>query len=324
MNTPLVSVIIPSYNSKHTLGETIQSVLDQTYEPLEIIVVDDGSQDGTETLMSQFSSKKVQFYRKENSGASSARNYGISKSTGQFIQFLDSDDLLHPDKIEKQLKHILDTGADVCFSPWTNFLSSDSLGGQFRFNSLDYQPTRSGKEMLFSFGMDNWFIPVFSWLINRELIQKSGDWNEELTNNDDGEYFTRILLEAKKVVCIDEILGYYRVSENDSLSMLNSKAKIKSSLKSYELIERHIRNAGEWELLCYPKRLYFTFYQLVKDNYPKYALIGARRFDRLKVDFYLKRKNAYWVSINLFGLVLGSKIYKIFYPFYSRVVNAVK
>src|SRR5437016_4074648 len=97
--TPLVSVIIPTYNSAHFLAEALDSCLKQTYSPLEIIVVDDGSTDNTHELMSNY--PQVQYIRQANAGPSRARNRGLQQSTGNFIQFLDADDIILEHKIER-------------------------------------------------------------------------------------------------------------------------------------------------------------------------------------------------------------------------------
>ncbi len=105
-NTPLVSVIIPTYNRAHTLGRAIDSVLRQTYPHWEIIVVDDGSTDATKQLVASIHDPRVRYFRKENGGPSKARNYGMSHAKGTWVMYLDSDDELLPDCIKTMLKHI--------------------------------------------------------------------------------------------------------------------------------------------------------------------------------------------------------------------------
>jgi len=104
-----VSVIIPAYNRGHIIANTIQSVLKQTYDDIEIIVVDDGSTDDTRAITNNIietnvTRKRVVYVYQKNSGACAARNYGLMVSTGAFIQFLDSDDTIASDKIETQIK----------------------------------------------------------------------------------------------------------------------------------------------------------------------------------------------------------------------------
>lgn len=103
MSNLLVSVIIPSYNYEKHIAETIDSVLQQSYAPIEIIVIDDGSTDGTRSLIDSMKHPNLHYYYQENGGLSSARNLGIQKSKGTYLQFLDADDLLEKDKIKNQV-----------------------------------------------------------------------------------------------------------------------------------------------------------------------------------------------------------------------------
>lgn len=309
MNTPLVSIIVPAYNSKIFLQETIQSALQQSYKNIEIILIDDGSTDGTEAYFDEFRNQGVQCFKIENGGASNARNVGISKSKGEYIQFLDADDLLHHNKIEKQINEMLFKKADISFTPWINFSSNVTEGNKFRFHKIDYAKTRTGKELMISFGMDNWFMPVFSWLTNKKLLEKAGDWNVEISNNDDGEYFSRVLYQAEKVICIDEILAYYRVNSSNSLSKMNSINSINSALKSYQIITSLLAKDTETALLSYPKRLYYTQYLMIRNDYPEQAKRTAKAFDDLNAECFLIRKPKYWMLIKLFGLYNGTLLY---------------
>ena len=100
-----VSVVIPTYNRKEMLEEAVQSVLNQSYEDFELIVVDDGSIDGTKDVIERLDSD-IRYIYKENGGVSSARNFGVKKAKGEFIAFLDSDDMWLKDKLEKQVKYM--------------------------------------------------------------------------------------------------------------------------------------------------------------------------------------------------------------------------
>jgi len=103
MNCPLVSVIIPTYNGSRFIRETIQSVLDQTYNNLEIMVVDDGSTDDTSLIVKSITDQRITYIQQKNAGVSPARNHGITVSKGDYIAFLDHDDVWLPCKLEKQL-----------------------------------------------------------------------------------------------------------------------------------------------------------------------------------------------------------------------------
>jgi glycosyltransferase involved in cell wall biosynthesis len=125
-SNPLVSVIIPVYNSELYLEESIRSVLAQTYQPLEILIINDGSTDGSESVARKFAKQTIYLYQ-SNQGAAAARNQGIKKSSGEFLAFLDADDLWESDKIAKQMD-ILEQEADLdmVFGNVFQFISEDT------------------------------------------------------------------------------------------------------------------------------------------------------------------------------------------------------
>jgi len=319
MSESLVSIIIPSYNSKVYLEETVTSALNQSYTFIEIIVVDDGSTDNTAELFPEFEKQGVRCFRIANGGASYARNYGLAKASGDYIQFLDADDILHESKIEKQLQLMQLSDADICYSPWIDFkVKINDYQDEFKFSRLDHNVRRSGKDLLVSFGIDNWFINTLSWLVKRELVDNAGLWDINIINNNDGEYFSRILFLAESVVCFDEHLAYYRRTPN-SLGKLNSRAKINSSFISYQKIEALLAPCNDVRLISYPKRLYYMQYRRLKKTYPKLAKRAARNFDRINAPSFLSNKAYYWWFINRFGLYNGTKLYKFLQPIWSLI-----
>src|SRR5690606_528640 len=305
---PLVSIIIPAYNSKKYLKETIDSALKQTYRQIEIILIDDGSTDGTNVLFPSFEAQGVMCISVPNGGASYARNKGLEQAKGEYIQFLDADDLLAPYKIEKQLQLMQSRNADICYSPWIDFKDNiNDYQNEFKFSKLDHNVERSGKDLMISFGMDNWFINTLSWLVKRQLVDKAGIWDIDIINNNDGEYFSRVLFFAERVVCCNENLADYRRTPN-SLGKLNSIGKIDSSFNSYKKIETLIVPCNNINLLSYPKRLYYMQYKRIKNKFPKEAKRAARNFDRIKGPSFLEKKQYYWVFVSWFGLYHGTKL----------------
>ena len=111
-----ISVIIPTYNRENLIGKSINSVLNQTYQNFEIIVIDDGSKDNTSKVIKQFHDSRIKYIKlTQNKGGSNARNIGIKKAKGKYISFLDSDDLLYPKKLEKQLQNIINKKSNLDF-----------------------------------------------------------------------------------------------------------------------------------------------------------------------------------------------------------------
>lgn len=124
----LVSVIIPTYNRAHLIKRSAQSVLNQTYSNLELIIVDDGSTDNTEEVVKSIDDNRVIYIKQPNQGACAARNNGIDHARGEFIAFQDSDDVWHYDKLEKQIKCLKETGADMCFCSLNKIENGKSVG----------------------------------------------------------------------------------------------------------------------------------------------------------------------------------------------------
>jgi len=122
---PLISTVIPVYNGEMYIGEAVQSVLDQSYPAVEVIVVDDGSTDGTKQAVTRFGEQAIYIFQ-ENAGVSAARNNGIKRSRGQYLAFLDADDLFVPEKLEKQLICLQeDPDLDMVFGQVQQFYSPD-------------------------------------------------------------------------------------------------------------------------------------------------------------------------------------------------------
>ncbi|MFE7914333.1 glycosyltransferase family 2 protein, partial [Bacillus mobilis] len=122
--TQLVSVIVPLYNAEKYIAETMESILNQTYKNIEIVIVDDGSKDQSSSIVKNFKKKypeQIQYILQENQGVSVARNTGIENANGEYISFLDSDDLWHSTKIEKQIESMHKNNMKACYCGFMNF-----------------------------------------------------------------------------------------------------------------------------------------------------------------------------------------------------------
>lgn len=213
---PLVSVIIPVYNSEKYIVQAIESVINQTYKNLEIIVINDGSTDNSFEILQKYKTK-VRLYSQENKGASSARNIGLESAKGDYIQFLDADDMLDAGKIESQII-LMDRGdLDVLsFGTWIRFSST--------LNDKKLCTQKINKDYLVPYKLliDMWngkgMIQPGAWLASKQLLLKAGIWNEQLSLNDDGEFFCRVILASKKVIYCEKAVVYYRSELMNSLS----------------------------------------------------------------------------------------------------------
>jgi glycosyltransferase involved in cell wall biosynthesis len=224
----LVSVIIPTYNRSQLLAQSVESIFQQDYRPIEVIIVDDGSTDDTKNICDSLSKKaetlniSLFYIFQNNAGVAVSRNTGLKKSHGEFIQFLDSDDILHPQKIQIHadfLKH--DKSVDYVFSNRINFINIPVLKSIFAFDS----PTRIPSRDLFC----SFRLMPDAGLYRKSLCDEVGDWNPDLTLGEDIEYSLRMLLVTSNVCYINLDLSfcrqheYARLTTQDNLNVSFSK-----------------------------------------------------------------------------------------------------
>lgn len=295
LNNPIVSIIIPTYNRAHLLVETLESVLAQTYSNWECIIVDDNSTDETQLLLNEYSNKDNRFTyiiksEKQKKGASISRNLGLKIARGEFIQFLDSDDLLADNKIQEQIKLLINENKyTVCTCKWGKFIEkSDPL--TLIENSADYRDFNTIKEYFNLIGIHGGFFPPINFLINKELINQSGYWNESLTVNDDGEFFFRVLLNADKILFCAKTYVLYRNNLTDNLSILNSEIKAISLLNSWKIIEALYRTKYNEENSDYINKKKRSVYSELKKMYPKIICKNTSFFkQQIKEDTLVKK-----------------------------------
>ena len=187
---PKVSVIIPTYNRAHLVGRAIQSVLNQTYQDFEIIVVDDGSTDNTEEVVKSFYDKRIRYIRhKENKGGGAARNTGIKAAHGEYIAFQDSDDEWFPEKIEKQAKIFENTPpeAGVVYSDMWRITENKK---EYFHSPKIMSENRIKYKQALDYGVMN--IGIGTALIKKECFDKVGMFDEKLPRFIDLELFIRL------------------------------------------------------------------------------------------------------------------------------------
>jgi glycosyltransferase involved in cell wall biosynthesis len=222
--TPLVSILIPAYNAERWIAETMQSALGQTWPNKEIIVVDDGSTDQTVRVAQQFASKTLYIVSQKNQGAAAARNKAFELCHGDYVQWLDADDLLSPDKIAYQMRAAGETteGRTLFSSAWASFRYRPAKA-RFIPTSLwsDLDPT----EWLTRKWEGNWHMQTATWLISRELTEASGLWDTRLLGDDDGEYFARVINASTGVRFVPQSRVYYRITPSSRLSHIGRSNK---------------------------------------------------------------------------------------------------
>lgn len=215
----LVSILIPAYRAERWIRETIASAASQTWRNKEIIVVDDGSPDGTFDAARSMESPDIKVVRQANTGACGARNRLLSLAQGDYIQWLDADDLLHPEKISRQL---------VAAEDGTKSLTLLTCAwGKFFFRTERAEFTRDGlwrdlepvDWIVTKFAENVWMNPAV-WLVSRRLTDLAGPWDERLTisGDDDGEYVCRVVARSAGVHFVEDASCYYRIGNVGSLN----------------------------------------------------------------------------------------------------------
>jgi glycosyltransferase involved in cell wall biosynthesis len=208
----LVSVIVTAYNQKEFIAETLASVASQTYSPVECIIVDDGSSDGTDAEVANFvlahqSSLRIKSIRQKNQGAQCARNTGVSASTGEFIQFLDGDDILSADKLQVQVdafcKAPIGT-VDVVYGN-SQWLEEQKNG----FNKGGMIGTGPTKDILETMLNQKWNSP-FAYLSRRHIVEANGPWDPSIPINQDFDYFLRMACRTDRFKYLPTNTGLYR------------------------------------------------------------------------------------------------------------------
>ncbi len=282
---PLVSILIPAYNAERWIADTIRSALAQTWERKEIIIVDDGSQDRTLTIAQEFASKDVAVVTQGNQGAAAARNKALALSQGNYIQWLDADDLLAPDKIANQME------ASDRYGSKRTLLSAAWGRFYYRIGKASFVPTLLWCDLLPVEWLirkmgQNLHMPPATWLVPREVTETAGPWDMQLTLDDDGEYFCRVILASDAIGFVPDAKVFYRTSGWGSLSTMDeSEKKLISKFRSMQLHVTYVRSLEDSErvraaCLNYLQRRFLRFYPeqvgLIKQLQQLAASLGGR------------------------------------------------
>lgn len=310
----LVSILIPAFNAEKWIGSCIESALAQTWPRKEIIIVNDGSSDSTLKIAKSYASADVHVTTQDNCGASVARNHALSLAQGDYIQWLDADDLLAPDKVSIQLE-----GAEPGQS--SQVLLSGSWGKFYhRPENSKFMPDMlwedlEAVEWLFRKLEGNLWMAIESWLVSRRLTELAGPWNEKLSLDDDGEYFCRVISYASKIHFISEARCYCR-NVNFGLSRdltLNTRKldslafslffyirTIRTMEKSQRTRDVSIKILNRWAIYFYPER---------PDLFMKIQATAAELGGQISIPQL--RPKYKWIQ-RVFGLKIAKKAQHVF------------
>jgi len=234
MLNPLVSVCMPAYNAENFIGESIASLIRQSYQNWELIVVNDGSTDQTSVVLASISDPRIRVYHQENAGQCAAANQAFQFSKGDLIKFMDADDLLSPFFLENQVRRLDAQDSAIAFASWGRFYNNDIRTFKLSrsFPEYDADPfdwlvnTMSHEQVMLQCAL---------WLIPRQILMVSGLWDERLSLINDFEFFIRVLLAANRLLFTTDAILYYRSGDPHSLSALKSDEGAHSAYLSIDM-----------------------------------------------------------------------------------------
>lgn len=218
INLPKISVIIPAYNSEKTINSTIQSVLNQTFSDLELIVINDGSQDSTLDIILQIKDPRIKVFSYANAGGNVSRNRGLDRAVGEFVSFLDADDLWTPNKLQSQLKALQENVTAKVAYGWTDYINANGefvlSGKRVNLNGNVYE------KLLLNNFLENGSNP----LICRKALITLGGFDESLSAAQDWDMWLR-LASKFNFICVPSVQILYRISANSVSSNLIRQEK---------------------------------------------------------------------------------------------------
>ena len=289
---PAVSVIIPTYNRADILPRAINSILSQTYDDLEIIIIDDGSSEDIQSVLESIKSGKLKLIKHtENRGIAAARNTGIRASDSKYIALLDNDDEWLPEKLEMQIKLMETEPAETAISD-TGFINIIK-------NKSYYIPgfeQRNKNSNIYRSIISKHFILPSTILLRRECFLSTGIFDENIPVFDDWDYFFRILNKYRIKSINEPLIRRYHHTDNVS-------SKVDIVLNGYtRLVEKHYTEISEDRPLlsiCYLKLGQMSCFQGEAEKGREY-LLKSIRINRLELRSYI----AYLLSL------LGKRFYR--------------
>ena len=327
----LISVVVPIYNVEKYLTKCIDSIINQTYKNLEIILVDDGSPDNCGKICDEYKRKdsRIVVYHQSNKGVSASRNFGLSKSNGEYVIFVDSDDILNKNMIEVLHKNIKYYKADISVCGY-NYIEKNYVVNVYNTKKI-IQYTK--KEGLVSFFNENSFgVGIWNKLFKKEII-KNVFFDENIKVNEDKKYLFDVIMKSNKIIYEDQCLYNY-IKRMDSVSGEKFSSKkldiikvndyIEKQLKKMEVNDKNIEISFKKNKLIYLIRLIREFklsaddkeyrdnYHYIKSifnsAYSKEILLNLNNFEKIECIIF---KYLEFIYYPLFYFLTKLKILKI-------------
>lgn len=269
----LVSIIIPCFNAERWIKESIDSCLAQRYQPIEIIVINDGSTDDSLKILKSYGDR-ITYETGPNQGGNHARNRGFLLSRGKYIQFLDADDYLLPQKLEKQVQHLEKTGADVVYGDWRHkyhYPDGSSV--------LDKVKISGEQNDIVASLLSGWWVSPACLLFCREAVEASTGWDESLSAGQDKDFLLSVLMSGANAVYQPGCDAIYRRYGNVTVSTSSQERYLENHIKIFEKYKNRLLSEGRLS-------------PLYKDAIAQSFFMIARSYlhtDRAKYNHYLQK-----------------------------------
>ena len=268
-----VSVVIAAWNAAAWIKSSIESVLAQSVEDLEVIVVDDGSTDATAAVVTAVRDSRVQLIRQENRGQGAALNRGAKVARGEFMKFLDADDWLNPGHIAAQLDALGSTTDHVASCRWGYFVDDPSQV-QVRAEHTGRDYDNPVDWIVESLSLDEGMMGGWMWLIPRAVWERSGGWDESLTHNNDFDFSIRLLLASAGVRFANGAVYAYREGVAGALSATRGQRAMDSAFRTTESGCNHLLardNSQRVRRVCADRWQWWLYH-----FYPRFPELAAR------------------------------------------------
>ncbi|MDP3385810.1 MAG: glycosyltransferase [Eubacteriales bacterium] len=331
-----VSIIIPAYNTEKYIAECLQSIVSQTLSDIEIIVINDGSTDGTGVIIDSFKARdsRIITINQINQGLSRSRNRGAGLATGEYLYFMDSDDFISPYAMEILYDNICESGASLIYGDYSRFYDGDLSFSDFLTADLETKPANLGVDVYdsvdFACSSDLYTVNVWRFMIQKKFWDSLPFRFIEGFNHEDCEFSNKMILLAEKVVYIDYAFHYYRQRQGSISYSFSDKMTVTSSIavaKSLQAFYEHQQFSPN-EKICYSTIISpdilraVSLRQLYRNNSNRLVedVIGGAFF-HLKASKRLKHRLMYYL-INL-NIGLASTFLRFKYAL-SRLKMQVK
>ena len=241
---PVVSIVMAAFNAERWIGASLDSALAQTYPWIEIVVVNDGSTDGTGAVLERYQRERgIRVLTQPNRGQSAAANSGLAAATGHYIKFLDADDILDPRAVAAQVAHLTEKPRHVAYGQWGRFFNDPA---EARFEP---HPGWHDSDSPVDWLCETWADtePMYQcalFMIPRKLLERTGGWDERLTLINDFEFFTRLVLASSGIVFTPEARVHYRSSIPGSVSARKTRRAWESACLSTHRAVDHLLAAS--------------------------------------------------------------------------------